>query len=60
LKRGPWNFDFIFDTKRHNLEKRLFGAIESKEVNSDEFKSGELLEKLAVATSNLATISAYA
>jgi hypothetical protein len=27
LQRGPWNFDFLFNTKRHNLEKDIFGAI---------------------------------
>jgi hypothetical protein len=57
LRQGPRNFDFRFSII---LKIIISVALLSKELNFDEFKSGELHEKHAVATWNLGTISAFA
>jgi hypothetical protein len=42
------------------LEKIILVVLTARELNFDEFKSGRLHEKHAVATWNLGTISALA
>jgi hypothetical protein len=56
LRQGPRDFDFRFSII---LKKKLV-ALPARELNFDEFKSGGLHEKHAVATWNLGTISAFA
>jgi hypothetical protein len=57
LRQGPRDFDFRFSII---LKKKIVVALPARELNSDEFKSGGLHEKHAVATWNLGTVSAFA
>jgi hypothetical protein len=57
LRQGPRNFDYKFSIILKNI---IIVALTARELNSDNFKSGGLHEKHAVATWNLGTISAFA
>jgi hypothetical protein len=43
----------------YNLEKIIFVALATRELNFDKFKSGGLQKKHAVATWNLGTFSEF-
>jgi hypothetical protein len=55
LREGPRSFDLRISVCVYN-----FGILTARDRNFDEFKSGGLHEKHAVATWNLGTISAFA
>jgi hypothetical protein len=57
LRKGTRNFYFRFSII---LKKIILVALTARELNFDEFKSGGLHEKHAVATWNMGTISAFA
>jgi hypothetical protein len=60
LRQRLLDFHFSELVANYIIQRDNFVASKADEINFDKFKSGDLREKLAVATGNLGTISAFA